>query len=417
MVRVLPGRAAELGGEHDVVAAALQRLADHLLGVAVGVGGVDDVDAGVERLVDDPGRVLGVVAHGRGEHQRAEGVRADLDAGAAERAVLHGLSLVVVVGAAGMPYRKRNALSGTIRNAFPVMQAEVTRWPRTPTPGAAPAPRRRAAQRRGAARGRADGLRHLRRGRAREGDHRPGRRRASARCTGTSRSARDLVKAVVESGIDAVAEAGPALAAAVEPAEALARWIDRFTELLGTKRGLASALHSGDPAFAGLPGYFLQRLGPTLARCSTPPRPTGRSATTSTPRTSCTPSPSCASPCPGGGPSTPGGSSASSSTACAAEPGRGGRTTLLHGESPSTRRPARRRPEGAAVTATDSPATATPAAPATMRELVAELRERLGRRAAGGGGGRPRQAHRPRASCWSATGSTGCSTRAPRSWS
>jgi AcrR family transcriptional regulator len=75
----------------------------------------------------------------------------------------------------------------------------------------------------------------------------------------------DLVKAVVESGIDAVADAGPALAAEFEPAEALTRWIDRYIELLGTKRGLASALHSGDPAFAGLPGYFRQRLGPTLS--------------------------------------------------------------------------------------------------------------------------------------------------------
>ena len=75
----------------------------------------------------------------------------------------------------------------------------------------------------------------------------------------------DLVKAVVESGIDAVADAGPALSAAHEPAEALTKWIQRFTELLATKRGLASALHSGDPAFSGLPGYFLQRLGPALA--------------------------------------------------------------------------------------------------------------------------------------------------------
>jgi AcrR family transcriptional regulator len=75
----------------------------------------------------------------------------------------------------------------------------------------------------------------------------------------------DLVKAVVESGIDAVADAGPALAADREPAEALVAWTHRFTELLATKRGLASALHSGDPAFAGLPGYFLQRLGPALA--------------------------------------------------------------------------------------------------------------------------------------------------------
>ncbi|HEY4026958.1 MAG TPA: TetR/AcrR family transcriptional regulator [Candidatus Dormibacteraeota bacterium] len=75
----------------------------------------------------------------------------------------------------------------------------------------------------------------------------------------------DLVKAVVESGIEAVADAGPTLSAAHQPAEALAEWIHRFTDLLGTKRGLASALHSGDPAFSGLPGYFLQRLGPVLA--------------------------------------------------------------------------------------------------------------------------------------------------------
>jgi AcrR family transcriptional regulator len=75
----------------------------------------------------------------------------------------------------------------------------------------------------------------------------------------------DLVKAVVEGGIDAVAEAGPALSAAFAPVEALRRWIDRFTELLGMKRGLASALHSGDPAFAGLPDYFSARLGPVLS--------------------------------------------------------------------------------------------------------------------------------------------------------
>jgi AcrR family transcriptional regulator len=75
----------------------------------------------------------------------------------------------------------------------------------------------------------------------------------------------DLVKAVVESGIDAVADAGPSLLAEYEPGEALTRWVRQFTELLGTKRGLASALHSGDPAFSGLPGYFMQRLGPALA--------------------------------------------------------------------------------------------------------------------------------------------------------
>nr|AXL05640.1 TetR/AcrR family transcriptional regulator [uncultured bacterium] len=75
----------------------------------------------------------------------------------------------------------------------------------------------------------------------------------------------DLVKAVVRTGIDEVADAGPALSATHAPVEALTRWIHRFTDLLGTKRGLASALHSGDPAFAALPDYFFQRLGPTLA--------------------------------------------------------------------------------------------------------------------------------------------------------
>ncbi|MFI5844552.1 TetR/AcrR family transcriptional regulator [Catenuloplanes sp. NPDC051500] len=75
----------------------------------------------------------------------------------------------------------------------------------------------------------------------------------------------DLVKAVVESGIDAVADAAGPLREAHEPPEALDLWIHRFAELLATKRGLASALHSGDPAFAGLPGYFTGRLRPILS--------------------------------------------------------------------------------------------------------------------------------------------------------
>lgn len=74
----------------------------------------------------------------------------------------------------------------------------------------------------------------------------------------------DLVKAVVRTGIDAVADAGPELSAAHPPARALSLWIDRFVDLLETKRGLATALHSGDPAFEGLPGYFMERLAPTL---------------------------------------------------------------------------------------------------------------------------------------------------------
>lgn len=74
----------------------------------------------------------------------------------------------------------------------------------------------------------------------------------------------DLVKAVVESGIDACAAAGAQLSLAHEPAEALVQWLRRYTEFLGAKRGLAPALHSGDPAYQALPGYFLQKLGPAL---------------------------------------------------------------------------------------------------------------------------------------------------------
>jgi hypothetical protein len=42
-------------------------------------------------------------------------------------------------------------------------------------------------------------------------------------------------------------------------------WLHRYTEFVGTKRGLAAALHSGDPAYGALPGYFMQRLEPALA--------------------------------------------------------------------------------------------------------------------------------------------------------
>jgi AcrR family transcriptional regulator len=74
----------------------------------------------------------------------------------------------------------------------------------------------------------------------------------------------DLVAAVLQREIDACAEAGPALRAANDPKTALAKWIHRYTEFVGTKRGLATALHSGDPAFDALPGYFMQQLEPVV---------------------------------------------------------------------------------------------------------------------------------------------------------
>jgi AcrR family transcriptional regulator len=75
----------------------------------------------------------------------------------------------------------------------------------------------------------------------------------------------DLVVAVLEREIDACADAGPALSAAHEPLDALTQWLDRYTTFVATKRGLATALHSGDPAFDALPGYFFERLGPVLS--------------------------------------------------------------------------------------------------------------------------------------------------------
>jgi hypothetical protein len=69
---------------------------------------------------------------------------------------------------------------------------------------------------------------------------------------------------VFQREVDACADAAPALTVAHEPGTALAKWLQRYTEFLATKRGLATALHSGDPAFDALPGYFMQRLGPAL---------------------------------------------------------------------------------------------------------------------------------------------------------
>jgi len=54
------------------------------------------------------------------------------------------------------------------------------------------------------------------------------------------------------------------LAAEHGPAEALARWMQRYAAFIATKRGLAAALHSGDPAFDALPDYFQRRLLPAF---------------------------------------------------------------------------------------------------------------------------------------------------------
>jgi AcrR family transcriptional regulator len=74
----------------------------------------------------------------------------------------------------------------------------------------------------------------------------------------------DLIAAVFRREMDACADAAPILAAEHPPFEALAQWMQRYAALVATKRGLAAALRSGDPAFDALPAHFEQRLRPAL---------------------------------------------------------------------------------------------------------------------------------------------------------
>jgi AcrR family transcriptional regulator len=74
----------------------------------------------------------------------------------------------------------------------------------------------------------------------------------------------DLVVAVITHDIDACAAAASELAACQEPWPALTAWVERLTALVSTKRGLATALHSGDPAYADLPSYFTGALQPAV---------------------------------------------------------------------------------------------------------------------------------------------------------
>ena len=74
----------------------------------------------------------------------------------------------------------------------------------------------------------------------------------------------DLIAAAFRREIDACADAAPALAAEHDPGEALARWMQRYVDFIAAKRGLAAALHSGDPAYKTLPAHFDKRLRPAL---------------------------------------------------------------------------------------------------------------------------------------------------------
>ena len=74
----------------------------------------------------------------------------------------------------------------------------------------------------------------------------------------------DLIAAVFRREIDGCADAAAVLAAKHAPFEALANWMQRYAAFIATKRGLAPALHSGNPAFEPLRAHFDQRVRPAL---------------------------------------------------------------------------------------------------------------------------------------------------------
>ena len=93
----------------------------------------------------------------------------------------------------------------------------------------------------------------------------------------------DLIAAVFRREIDACADAAATLAAENAPFDALAKWMGRYVDFIAAKRGLAAALHSGDPAYEALPVYFDQRLRPALQGLFDTARAAGAIRTGATP--------------------------------------------------------------------------------------------------------------------------------------
>ncbi|MEO5808205.1 TetR/AcrR family transcriptional regulator [Devosia sp.] len=74
----------------------------------------------------------------------------------------------------------------------------------------------------------------------------------------------DLIAAVFRREVDLCVAEAATLRASQAPAAALHAWLLRYADFIATKQGLAAALHSGDPAFAGLPDYFRANFEPAL---------------------------------------------------------------------------------------------------------------------------------------------------------
>ncbi|EPM1746360.1 TetR/AcrR family transcriptional regulator [Klebsiella variicola] len=76
----------------------------------------------------------------------------------------------------------------------------------------------------------------------------------------------DLIAAVFRNEADECAMAAERLCQELSSCEALERWIALYVQLIVTKRGLASVLHSGESAYADLPAYFETRLVSSLEK-------------------------------------------------------------------------------------------------------------------------------------------------------
>jgi len=74
----------------------------------------------------------------------------------------------------------------------------------------------------------------------------------------------DLIVAALRSEVDACADGAAELAAKHGGGKALVEWVERYVAFVTTRRGLAGALTSTDPALEGLPAYFLDRLRPAV---------------------------------------------------------------------------------------------------------------------------------------------------------
>jgi AcrR family transcriptional regulator len=86
----------------------------------------------------------------------------------------------------------------------------------------------------------------------------------------------DLISAVFRREVDACVDAAVDIQAAYPAGEALDRWVMRYTQFVATKRGLAAALHSGDPAYEPLRSDFSTRLAPTFSRLRDAARAAGQ---------------------------------------------------------------------------------------------------------------------------------------------